>query len=140
MRRGARADVIPGMNLPAARLIAVVPFLMMSFSLAAQQPPKADLGLFEEHADVGGPAKAGSVAFDAAAKTYKIAGGGTNMWANADAFHFVWKKMSGDVSLAADAAFPTPGGDPHRKAVLIILIGLAVVTLVKAGLDLTHGA
>jgi len=108
------------MNLPAARLIAVVPFLMMSFALAAQQPPKADLGLFEEHADVGGPAKAGSVAFDAAAKTYKIAGGGTNMWANADAFHFVWKKMSGDISLAADAAFPTPGGDPHRKAVLIL--------------------
>jgi hypothetical protein len=78
------------------------------------------VGVFESHADVGNPAKPGSVEFDAAAKTYKIAGGGTNMWANTDAFHFAWKKMSGDVSLAADIVFPTPGGDAHRKAVLIL--------------------
>lgn len=106
------------MNLPPACRIGVVVLFVMS--LAARGEPNSGLGVFEEHADVGGPAKAGSVEFDAAAKTYKIAGGGTNMWANADAFQFVWKKMSGDISLSADIGFPNPGGDPHRKAVLIL--------------------
>ena len=38
-----------------------------------------------------------------------------------DAFHFVWKKVSGDVSLTADMAFPSTTGNPnpHRKAVLM---------------------
>lgn len=109
------------MNLPPARLTAaLIVVVIVAGSVAAPAQPKAELGVFESHADVGSPAKAGSVEFDADAKTYKVAGGGTNMWANADAFHFVWKKMSGDVSLAADVAFPAPGGDPHRKAVLIL--------------------
>ena len=37
-----------------------------------------------------------------------------------DAFHFVWKKASGDLSLAADIAFVGAGNDPHRKACLMI--------------------
>ena len=42
------------------------------------------------------------------------------MWAKADSFHFVWKKASGDISIAADVAFPTATGNPHKKAVLMI--------------------
>jgi hypothetical protein len=42
------------------------------------------------------------------------------MWFTNDAFHFVWKKMSGDVTLAADISFVTAGGNAHRKACLII--------------------
>lgn len=42
------------------------------------------------------------------------------MWFTNDAFHFVWKKVSGDVSLAAEIAFVGEGGDPHRKACLLV--------------------
>lgn len=42
------------------------------------------------------------------------------MWSTADAFHFAWKRMSGDVSLAADVSFVGTGGNAHRKACLII--------------------
>jgi hypothetical protein len=42
------------------------------------------------------------------------------MWSTNDAFHFVWKKVSGDLSLAADIRFLGQGGDPHRKACLVI--------------------
>ena len=42
------------------------------------------------------------------------------MWFAKDAFHFVWKKASGDLSLAADVAFLGAGTDPHRKACLMI--------------------
>jgi Tol biopolymer transport system component len=44
------------------------------------------------------------------------------MWSTIDAFHFAWKKASGDISLTADMSFPESAGahDPHRKAVLIL--------------------
>ena len=42
------------------------------------------------------------------------------MWFTNDAFHFVWKKMSGDVTLAADVVFEGKGVDPHRKACLLV--------------------
>lgn len=80
----------------------------------------ASLGVFEGHGDVGDTAKAGAVEYDAGAGRYAVTGGGENMWFEADAFHFVWKKVSGDVTLAADIDWPREGGQPHRKAVLIV--------------------
>lgn len=41
------------------------------------------------------------------------------MRAAADAFHFVWKTVTGDVTISADVSILGTGGDPHRKAVLI---------------------
>jgi len=78
------------------------------------------LGLFEERRDIGAVRKPGSVEYDAARKSYLMAGGGENMWATRDAFHFVWKRTSGDVSLAADIRWVATGGNPHRKACLLI--------------------
>ena len=40
------------------------------------------------------------------------------MWFGKDAYHFVWKRVSGDISLTADSAFITKTGNPHKKAVL----------------------
>ena len=77
-------------------------------------------GLFESHGDVGTVLHAGSLEYDAAKRSYTISGSGENMWAAADAFHFVWKKVSGDVSLTADVAILGKGGNAHRKAVLMI--------------------
>jgi hypothetical protein len=78
------------------------------------------MGIFEGNTDVGGPRRAGSAEFDTARKNYVVKGGGSNMWFSSDAFHFVWKKVSGDVSLAADISFRGEGGDPHRKACLMV--------------------
>lgn len=78
------------------------------------------LGLFEDHNDIGTVLHPGSAAYDPATKAYTLSGSGENVWATADAFHFVWKKMSGDVALSADVAIVGQGGDPHRKAVLMI--------------------
>jgi len=80
----------------------------------------AKLGLFEQHGDIGVVAKPGAVEYDAAKKSYLISGGGENMWFDKDAFHFVWKQASSDVSLAADIRWLGSGGNPHRKACLII--------------------
>jgi len=76
--------------------------------------------IFESHTDIGPGLHPGSLVYDPASRTYTISGSGENMWFASDAFHFVWKKVSGDVTLSADIAILGQGGDPHRKAVLMI--------------------
>ena len=77
-------------------------------------------GIFEGHGDIGDVRHAGSVQFDPATKSYTIAGGGENMWFDQDAFHFVGKPVSGDAALAAEIDWIGTGGNPHRKAVLML--------------------
>jgi TolB protein len=104
------------------KAVTIVPLILLAggvlyAALAAQDQP---LGLFESQGDVGAVLKPGSAVYDVASKTYTVAGGGENMWFATDAFHFVWKRMSGDVSLAADIQWIGTGGHPHRKACLLI--------------------
>lgn len=77
-------------------------------------------GRFDSACDIGETPKPGSVRFDDAAGTYTVTGGGANMWKDADAFQFVWRKVSGDITLSADVEFVGQGVDPHRKAALMI--------------------
>jgi TolB protein len=77
------------------------------------------VGIFEGHSDVGTVLHPGSVDYDDSKKTYTITGSGENMWLGADAFQFVWKKISGDATLTADISFLGSGGNEHRKAVLM---------------------
>ena len=58
--------------------------------------------------------------FDPAKGEYLVAGGGENMWFTNDAFHFVWKKMSGDFTLTANVRFVGTNGNAHRKACLFV--------------------
>jgi TolB protein len=79
------------------------------------------LGIFEGQSDVGSVTPPGTAVYDSNSGTYTITAAGANMWSTVDAFHFVWKKVSGDISLTADMDFPAAAGNPnpHRKAVLI---------------------
>jgi TolB protein len=89
-------------------------------ALRAQEGRSA-LEVFEGQSDVGSVTPAGTLAYDSATRTYAIASAGANLWSTVDAYHFVWKKMSGDVSLTANMTFPDVSGNPspHRKAILI---------------------
>ncbi len=116
-----------------------------------QVPPPADfhrdtkteirpLGVFQGQSDVGGALVAGSSSYNPRTRAYTIVSAGYNIWYQRDEFRYVWKKMSGDVSLAADVTFPDTAGYNDRKAVLVIREGLeddareAVVALHGAGL------
>jgi hypothetical protein len=99
-----------------ALIILIVPFQLRPPAQGVASP----VGIFEGHGDVGKVLHEGAVTFDAAKKTYAIRGSGANMWATDDAFHYVWKKVSGDVAITADIAWDTTGGNAHKKAVLVI--------------------
>src|SRR3984957_14367544 len=78
------------------------------------------IGIFAGQSDIGGAVVPGSSGYDAGMKQYTINSAGYNIWYSRDEFRFLWKKMSGDVSLAADVAFPDAKGYGDRKAVLVI--------------------
>ena len=98
------------------------------------------IGIFEGQSDVGSAVIPGSASYDAVTKQYTINSAGYNVWYNRDEFRYLWKKMSGDLSLAADIAFPDPNGYGDRKAVLVIRQSLdddskeAIVALHGAGM------
>jgi len=78
------------------------------------------LGIFTNAADVGNPTTKGSTAYDSATGQYKITGAGMNMWTNADQFQYVYREMSGNMSIAATVQFLGEGAMPHRKAGIVI--------------------
>jgi hypothetical protein len=94
-----------------------------------QVPPPADfhrpsiaaggtVGQFEGQTDVGGPLAPGSASYDAG--TYTINSAGYNIWYQRDEFHYLWKKMSGDVSLAGTVTWPSLNDFHDRKVALVI--------------------
>ncbi|MGC2198051.1 MAG: hypothetical protein WA628_25500 [Terriglobales bacterium] len=99
---------------------AGVIFILASLPTFSGQGTPVRLGPFEGHGDIGTVLHPGSESFDPAKKTFAISGSGENMWFTSDAFHFVWQRVSGDVSLSADIAFVGSGGNEHRKAVLMV--------------------
>ncbi len=117
--------------LAAAQAPAVPDWAWPGSPTHKQVPPPADfhrpsrnfdtpIGLFEGQSDIGAAVVPGSASYDPGTKQYTINSAGYNVWYSRDEFRFLWKKMSSDVSLAADAAFPDPNGYNDRKAILII--------------------
>ncbi|MBV9406811.1 MAG: biopolymer transporter Tol [Acidobacteriaceae bacterium] len=78
------------------------------------------IGIFDGQSDVGSALVPASATFDSATKQYTINSAGYNVWYSRDEFRFLWKKMSGDVSLAADVSLPNVNGYGDRKALLLI--------------------
>lgn len=78
------------------------------------------IGLFKGQSDIGAALVPGSSSYNKATGQYTINSAGYNVWYTRDEFRYLWKKMSGDVSLAADINFPDKDGYFDRKAVIVI--------------------
>jgi hypothetical protein len=123
-------------GLPAYAQTQTSPVQVPDWALAPspthkQVPPPADFhrptrtekqvtGIFEGVSEVGGPLVPGSSTYDAATGVYRVTSSGYNIWYQRDEFRFLWKRMSGDVSLAADVKFENPEPHTDRKVVLAI--------------------
>src|SRR4051794_19199754 len=104
----------------AAAMLASCGGLALIDAPAPGQAAPASSAIFADPGDIGAVGHRGGVEFDPSAKTYTVSGSGENMWFARDAFHFAWKKASGDLSFTADVAFLGSGKDPHRKACLMV--------------------
>ena len=78
------------------------------------------IGIFTAQSDIGSPIIEGSATYNDATRAYTIHSAGYNIWYMRDEFRYLWKKMSGDVSLAADVIYTDKDGYEDRKAVLVI--------------------
>jgi TolB protein len=119
------------MRIGMWRLVTTASFggvLAMTMTLAQQSqvektPLEASpIGIFEGHRDIGNVLTqyAGNVEYDKAKGTYTVSASGENMWFDHDAFHFAWKRASGNVAVTADISFLGSGKNLHRKAVVIV--------------------
>ncbi len=101
-------------------LIACTLSILMALGVSVALPQTSSLGIFTNEGSVGQTPPGVKAQYDAAKGEYRITGGGANMWGAADAFYFVWRKVSGDVNLAADIQWVGTSAAEHRKAVLIV--------------------
>jgi hypothetical protein len=92
--------------------------LALASALVFAQPKT--LGLFTDDGPVGANPVAGKVVYDPAKGEYRITGGGANVWDKVDAFHFVWKQLTGDITLSADIEWVGTSPTTHRKAMLML--------------------
>jgi len=93
--------------------------MLMAFGVAVIAPQVNNLGIFTNESSVGQTPSGVAAHFDASKGAYRITGGGANVWGPADAFYFVWKKVSGDVALTADITWVGASAAEHRKAMLM---------------------
>jgi TolB protein len=70
---------------------------------------------FENQSDVGTVHYPGSCEYDLEGQVFTIAGAGANIWGDQDAFHYVWRRMSGNFIVTVHAGFWGVGVNPHRK-------------------------
>ncbi|RYY27018.1 MAG: biopolymer transporter TolR [Sphingobacteriaceae bacterium] len=90
--------------------------LLVCASFINQNTSAQKIGIFDGQTDVGKNVKPGSATYIPQTQQYVISGAGTNIWADHDEFHFVWKKMQGDFILYTRADFAGwKGVEEHRK-------------------------
>lgn len=78
------------------------------------------VGIFAGQSDIGGTHMPGGALYDGTTKQYTVSSAGYNTVYTRDEFRYLWDKVSGDVSIAADISFPDREGYEGRKAVLVI--------------------
>jgi hypothetical protein len=96
------------------------------------------IGVFDGQSDIGAALVPGTASYDATTGQYTINSAGYNVWYTRDEFRYLWKRMSGDVSLAANINYPDPKGYGDRKAVLMMRQSLDDDS--KAAMVALHGA
>jgi Tol biopolymer transport system component len=99
-------------------------FLLSLFPCGAQSF-NGPLGQFTGEQDIGTVLHAGSGQYDGAAQTYTLSGSGDNTWFTSDDLHYMWAQVDGDITLSAQIDFANSGGNPHKKAMLMIRQSLA---------------
>lgn len=99
-------------------------FALGAITSARAADAAAQVGVFEQHGDVGSVAIPGTAVYDKDSQEYAVSSSGTNMWTDHDEFQFVWRRVKGDFIIQASTEFLGSGSNPHRKMGLIVRASL----------------
>ena len=100
-------------------LLVALPLLLCAAGAAG----KDGVGDFDAQGDVGKVDPPGTARFDKDAGRYTITSSGENIWAAHDDFHFVYRKLSGDMTVTAQVSL-SDSGNAHRKGGWMVREGL----------------
>ena len=103
-----------------ARIILISSCFILIMLLSSATRVLRNIGPLAVSTDIGNPKIKGSTHFDKATQIYTLSGGGLNMWAHKDEFHFASVKIDGDFILTTFCHFEGNGVNPHRKMGLMI--------------------
>lgn len=78
------------------------------------------MGDFEGECDMGDVKVPGSTTWDAPRHNYTVTGDGFDIYYKNDSGHFVWRKMSGDLTIKAGIRFVGSSPARFRKAILLV--------------------
>jgi TolB protein len=78
------------------------------------------LGIFEKDTTVAAGQFAGHADFNASTSEYTLMGSGGEIGGKADGFQYVWKRVTGDVTVNADARFTGTGDSTRSQAALMV--------------------
>jgi len=95
-------------------------FVAILFSVFNCIIAQTNIGLFDNHLDIGEVKNQGFASYSEGDQIYTLGGSGKNMWFDNDEFHYLWTTMQGDFIVRAEIEFLGSGVDPHRKAGWII--------------------
>jgi len=99
----------------------LIPALLFLFLYSCtMNTDKKTFGIFQESSDIGSVINTGKANYNPETDIYTLSGSGTNMWFNNDEFHFLWRKMIGNIILTSQVVFMGTGTESHRKAGLIV--------------------
>jgi len=73
------------------------------------------IGIFNNHADIGKPKLAGSTIFNKEEQSYNLKGAGYNVWFGRDEFQYVYNKIKGDFILTGNFKILSNASPVHRK-------------------------
>ena len=98
---------------------------LLTAVLIAGAAQAAPVGNFTGVADVGAVSRPAEATYEPATGTYVVSASGDNIWAERDAFGFVWKAATGDVAISARIELQGNEGHAHRKAGLMLRQSMA---------------
>jgi len=95
-----------------SRALSLLLIVLSSFKANSQ----SNLGVFQEHADIGLPGKPGAAVYLPETEQYLVSGSGYNMWLDRDEAHWIYRKIKGDfIVYARGGLVGQKGVEEHRK-------------------------
>lgn len=93
---------------------------VFSLFVATALTAQAQIGIFEANQDIdsGRLGAAGSASYDSLTGTYTIEGSGHDIWDDADNFHFVYRKWSGDFDVQARVSISQGTSDWTKSMIM----------------------